>query len=335
MPPTPIVTLILGDSLQVLRDPSLGALRPTAGKIGKADAIVCDPPYGFDFAGDKDWDTFEDGRSHATAADDSEKFAEFSRDWIRAAMERLWPGAHVGAFAASKTMDLLGRGIRLSGLQMVRPMAWMYSTSQVTNVNDPRAAFEPFLIGRYLGEMGNLADLGKLFKEKGRGQLNGQQWKVEDNGKHPTDIIINDELGAEDEDLARLIRDAKPCFYCAKPNPKDRDWGATDLPLRKKETSFGFKGANNVEAYNIHPTVKPISLMRRLTTLMTRPGHLVLDPFMGSGTEGIAAVLEGRHYVGIEREPDYFEIAVARVNAALKEVGGAPATVVKHGEATV
>jgi site-specific DNA-methyltransferase (adenine-specific) len=63
-----------------------------------------------------------------------------------------------------------------------------------------------------------------------------------------------------------------------------------------------------------HPTVKPIALMRYLCRLVTPPGGTVLDPYMGSGTTGKAALLEGFDFIGIEREPNYFAIAEARVN---------------------
>jgi site-specific DNA-methyltransferase (adenine-specific) len=64
---------------------------------------------------------------------------------------------------------------------------------------------------------------------------------------------------------------------------------------------------------NIHPTVKPIELMRWLVRLLTPPGGLVLDPFAGSGSTGAAAVLEGARFIGIEREHDYVPIARARI----------------------
>jgi DNA modification methylase len=64
---------------------------------------------------------------------------------------------------------------------------------------------------------------------------------------------------------------------------------------------------------NVHPTVKPIELMRWLVRLVTPPNGLVLDPFTGSGTTGCAAVLEGFRFVGIEREPEYAAIARARI----------------------
>jgi DNA modification methylase len=81
-------------------------------------------------------------------------------------------------------------------------------------------------------------------------------------------------------------------FYCAKASKRDRDEG------------------------NNHPTVKPTDLMRYLCRLVTSPGGTVLDPFMGSGSTGKAAMLEGFGFIGIERDPEYVKIAEARIGAA-------------------
>jgi DNA modification methylase len=78
-------------------------------------------------------------------------------------------------------------------------------------------------------------------------------------------------------------------FYCAKASKADRGDG------------------------NSHPTVKPTELMRYLCRLVTPPGGVVLDPFMGSGSTGKAAVLEGFRFIGIEREAEYLEIARGRI----------------------
>ena len=78
-------------------------------------------------------------------------------------------------------------------------------------------------------------------------------------------------------------------FYCAKASRSERGEG------------------------NVHPTVKPIALMRYLVRLVTRKGGMVLDPFMGSGTTGIAAIQEGLNFIGIEKEEKYFNIAKSRI----------------------
>ena len=66
-----------------------------------------------------------------------------------------------------------------------------------------------------------------------------------------------------------------------------------------------------------HPTVKPVGLMEHFIGLHTAPGDLVLDPFMGSGTTGVAAVRQGRAFVGIELDSGYFAAAVTRIRQAI------------------
>lgn len=85
---------------------------------------------------------------------------------------------------------------------------------------------------------------------------------------------------------------------------------------------------------NVHPTVKPVDLMRWLCRLVCPPGGVVLDPFMGSGSTGIAAVREGFRFVGVEQDPGYFEIACARVKAAVEETALQPNIVNEITKAT-
>jgi site-specific DNA-methyltransferase (adenine-specific) len=66
-------------------------------------------------------------------------------------------------------------------------------------------------------------------------------------------------------------------------------------------------------AKNIHPTVKPLKLMSYLVTIGSRPGDTILDPFMGSGTTGVASKILHRNFIGFEIEGKYFEIAQQRI----------------------
>jgi site-specific DNA-methyltransferase (adenine-specific) len=110
-------------------------------------------------------------------------------------------------------------------------------------------------------------------------------------------------------------------FYTAKPSTAERDAGLERLPLMAAKSSMNshngtrerFDGALTPCRANIHPTVKPIAIMRYLVRLVTPPGGLVLDPFAGSGTTGCAAVLEGARFLGLELEPKHAEIARARI----------------------
>jgi site-specific DNA-methyltransferase (adenine-specific) len=116
-------------------------------------------------------------------------------------------------------------------------------------------------------------------------------------------------------------------FYCAKASKQDRDEGLTTppKPVVTFATANGTSGkpssiseGRNTEYRNTHPTVKPTNLMRYLTRLVTPPNGVVLDPFMGSGSTGRGAILEGFNFIGIEMSPEYFDIADARIAAAEK-----------------
>lgn len=96
------------------------------------------------------------------------------------------------------------------------------------------------------------------------------------------------------------------------------------LPLRAAGGRKGGVGGDGsrtdriTTTRNIHPTVKPLQLMAYLITLASRPGDVVLDPFLGSGTTAMAAKLLGRRYIGIEREREYLDIARARISTVLR-----------------
>ena len=77
----------------------------------------------------------------------------------------------------------------------------------------------------------------------------------------------------------------------------------------------GFYRAKGEKRHN-HPTQKPEMLMRGLIEMMTMPGDTVFDPFMGSGTTGVACVQTGRNFIGCEIDPGYFEIAKRRIEQA-------------------
>lgn len=120
-------------------------------------------------------------------------------------------------------------------------------------------------------------------------------------------------------------------FYCAKASRADRNaglerfpWSDSSIGDRRPSGSMSQRinrdeGRPDTLARNHHPTVKPTDLMRYLCRLVTPTGGIVLDPFMGSGSTGRGAVLEGFRFIGIEIEPKYFNIAVQRIKAALAQ----------------
>lgn len=110
-------------------------------------------------------------------------------------------------------------------------------------------------------------------------------------GRWPANVIHDGS-----EEVLAGAGSAARFFYCAKASKTDRDEG------------------------NTHPTVKPTALMRHLCRMVTPAGGTVLDPFMGSGSTGKAAILEGFNFFGIEWESNSFDIAEARVGNALASV---------------
>jgi site-specific DNA-methyltransferase (adenine-specific) len=135
----------------------------------------------------------------------------------------------------------------------------------------------------------------EVFNGGGREPIDGGRWPpnillshTPDCGESCTDDCPVAEMDDQGGGASRFF----PVFkYQAKASKKDRGTG------------------------NIHPTVKPVELMRWLVRLVTPPGGVVLEPFMGSGTTGVAARLEGFGFIGIEREPQYFEISSKRIES--------------------
>jgi len=154
------------------------------------------------------------------------------------------------------------------------------------------------------------------------------QGLVEDGGcgRWPANLIHDG-----GDEAAGLLGEAARFFYSPKASKRDRDEGLEDMPVRSEawfQTGNGASGKpSSIEVSkgprapraNNHPTVKPTELMRYLCRLVTPPGGVVLDPFMGSGSTGKGAMLEGFRFIGIERDPDYFEIACRRIEAAYKK----------------
>jgi len=134
-------------------------------------------------------------------------------------------------------------------------------------------------------------------------------------GRWPANVCL-------DEDAAAMFPESR-FFYTAKASRREREAGLDGMPRKTVQSGMGGdlplddngkqRDRFKVTAANVHPTVKPIALMRWLCRLVTPPGGLVLDPFNGSGSTGCAAVLEGFRYLGAELDAEYVEIARKRI----------------------
>ena len=131
------------------------------------------------------------------------------------------------------------------------------------------------------------------------------------------------QIEVTDEEWLKACEQSSARFmYCAKASRKDRNEGLQDPGPQFKHGTTLRQVENTATAGNNHPTVKPTDLMAYLCRLVTPPGGTVLDPFMGSGSTGKAAVREGFRFIGCELSPEYCDIARARLFIAVCEASG-------------
>jgi site-specific DNA-methyltransferase (adenine-specific) len=155
----------------------------------------------------------------------------------------------------------------------------------------------------------------KMAKDVYVGGYTGVETGSSELGRFPANVMHD---GLETE-WARF-------FYCPKTSKSERNDGLDNFETKKMGMSGGAQskgegydkgqgiGLNRViERKNTHPTVKPVDLMRYLCRMVTPKGGTVLDPFMGSGSTGMAAKDEGFDFIGIEKEKEYFEICESRI----------------------
>ncbi len=170
---------------------------------------------------------------------------------------------------------------------------------------------------------GGFANVGA---NKGDSVPNGPTYKGESTVVYEcVDGCPVKELDEQSEGVSRF-------FYVAKPSKSEKNAGCEYL---EDKLGGSLEGGNDKRrgdedgepqlkpTKNHHPTVKPVKLMEYLCNLITPPGGIVLDPFLGSGTTGIAAMNKGFRFVGIEREREYMEIAQARIENSLANTDSA------------
>ena len=138
-------------------------------------------------------------------------------------------------------------------------------------------------------------------------------------GRWPANIIHD---GSNEAALS--LKSGARFFYTAKAAKDDRNDGCDHFPMITHQSGMGGampmdddgndRDRFKAQSRNHHPTVKPTMLMAYLCRLVTQPGGVVLDPFMGSGSTGKAATINGFRFIGIERDPEYHKISEARIS---------------------
>ena len=189
----------------------------------------------------------------------------------------------------------------------------VFKTSGFKSENNDTAEASP--LGRFAA---NLLVSDDVLNVKSKGQL------APTTGKEPSNYKENNThgsyLGYRKEMTPRDDGDSFSRYYSldawwedrVKKLPEEIQRTFPFLIVPKASKSEKNSGLEN----NIHPTVKPVTLMSYLVTLGSRKGDVVLDPFSGSGTTGIACVFSERNYILIEREKEYFKIMEARIENA-------------------
>jgi site-specific DNA-methyltransferase (adenine-specific) len=308
--------LIHGDCLEAM----------AAMEAGSVDAVVTDPPYGLAFMG-KHWDHGLPGV-----------------DFWTEALRVLRPSHYLLAFGGTRTWHRLACALEDAGFEIRDTLMWLYGSGFPKGTACLKPAWEPIILARKPGPKRALGieecrvsttdDLnGGAYAQNGnRVDLPGAErsvaaagmWAagktvgadfVQPSGRYPANLILDEEAGAMLGDKARF-------FFCAKASRAEREAGLFMQHERFAPTMGNGIGGREHDPLtatprgNHHPTVKPLALMRWLVKLVAYPGDTVLDPFLGSGTTGVACAEEGREFIGIEREAEYVEIARARIGAA-------------------
>ena len=297
--------------------------------LKEIDSCVTDPPYGLSFMG-RQWDYDVPGVDIWTQIHDVLK-----------------PGSHLLSFFGSRTYHRGAIPIEDAGFEIRDQLMWLYGSGFPKSLNigkavDKLQGNEREVVGKRKAHdiRGNAlmeATVPEYKKEKSqidieitKGSSEWEGWGTALKPAHEPIVMARKPLagtvaqtvldhgtgginidecrvgneqgrypanGMHDgsEEVQDIFKDKARYFYCAKASKKDRDEG------------------------NEHPTVKPTELMKYLCRLVTPKGGVVLDPFMGSGSTGKAAMEEGLSFVGIEMDQDYFEIACARIEAAHKQ----------------
>ena len=333
--------ILQGDSLTLLGD-----LPPES-----VDAMICDPPYGIDLQG-RAWDGRAIRESAATTSTrrrltSNQAYQEWAYSWATACLELLRPGGHLVAFGSPRTFHRLAAGLEDAGLELRDTLMWVYASGMPKSRRLPggrgttlKPAWEPILLARKKP----LTTIKETLRQHGTGALNidacriGERW--------PANVLLSHHERCTSESCApgcavaltdqadrrsHATVPASRLFFSAKVSREERDAGCEHLPASELNLFPNAQDQEPAVARNPHPTVKPIELMRWLVRLASPEHGLVLDPFCGSGSTGIAARLEGRLFLGIEREPPYIPIARARIahwtKTATHEPGEAQTTV--------
>jgi DNA modification methylase len=310
---------------------------------------------------DRGGSAYGSASSYAGAYDNSHAgllaFQAFSARWAAECLRVLKPGGHMAVFGGPRTFHRLACGVEEAGFELRDVLMWIFGQGFPKSLNLTgtaagwgtalKPAYEPILLARK-PLCGTTAQnharhrTGALHIDACRVEASNRKCPAEGRthsparaasslGRWPANLALIHAPSCTSERCDRdcpagLLGERQRFFYAAKASRAEREAGCEQLTRRTIQTfKIGRVKNQRAEANpvaNIHPTVKPIELMRWLVRLLTPTGGLVLDPFAGSGSTGAAAILEGARFHGIEREAGYVPIARARIAHWSRAGGG-------------
>ena len=185
---------------------------------------------------------------------------------------------------------------------------------------DKRPAVDYTAKGRFPANLILDEEAGKMLDEQTIGKVGNGHWaktKITGFGKFGGGKSEYFGVGKKDKSKAGASR----FFYCAKASKSERQYGlGREYEIDNSDKYNGkFPDSKADKLKNNHPTVKPIKLMEYLIKLVSKENAIILDPFLGSGTTAIACLKLNRKFIGIEKEPEYVEIAKARIKPFLEQ----------------
>jgi DNA modification methylase len=274
------------------------------------DLVLTDPPYGIGIVR-QSWD--RPGVQDRPGQSATEAFQHWTTRWATEVHRILKPGGHLLAFGTPRTAHRLTAGIEDAGLEIRDQVLWLFGSGVPKSRRMPdgngvalKPAYEPVVVGRVPFAGSTQANIDRW----GTGALNVDAGRVGSERYWPANVALSH--APDCPAVAIDYGGPSRLFYCAKASTREREAGCERLPLRETQLYTGKRRSPRLRR-NLHPTVKPVDLLRWLVRLAAPEGALILDPFCGSGSTGIAAMLEGRGFIGIERESTYVEIARARL----------------------
>ena len=274
---------------KLITDDCLNALKEM--DDNSLDSCITDPPYGM---GMEHWD-------HSVPTVDI---------W-REVLRVLKPGGFCLSFCSPQLYHRMATAVEDAGFDIKDQIMWM-ATTKMPKKNRLKPAHEPIVVAQKPFK----GSIKANFEKWGVGQIDVSTTRVPWDGKPPTGWVkggmqrrtfgkdgkttgTQKEFGKEDANpagrypsniIGEVQEEHQKYFYAPRVTRKERG------------------------EYNNHPTPKPISLMSYLIRIYSPPGSTVLDPFCGSGSTGIAALLEGREFIGIDMEQEYIHISERRIN---------------------